>query len=90
MGKVTLAVIGDPHTALLHLPEAIARVAPGPELGAEERGARAVRVILVRYLGSVEYLLGQFEGIVMSYDQSPVTTIHRVDRDTLTIDVDHG
>lgn len=90
MGKVMLALIGDPHNALLRMPEAFTRIAPGPELRAEERGSCAVRMMFVRYQGSIEYLLGQLEGIVMSYDHSPVTTIHRVDQDTLTFDVDHG
>lgn len=90
LGKITLALVGEPHEALLRMPEAFARVAPGPELRTEERGERAVRMILVRYYGSIEYMLGQFEGIVMSYKHSPVVTIHRADRETVTFEVEHG
>lgn len=90
LGKITLALVGEPHQALLRMPEAFARVAPGPELRSEERGERAVRMILARYFGSIEYMLGQFEGIVMSYAHSPVITIHRADRETLVFDVEHG
>jgi uncharacterized protein (TIGR02265 family) len=90
MGKIMLALVGDTHSALLRMPEAFALIATGAELRTEERGAHSVRMILVRYVASVEYMLGQLEGIVMSYQRSPVTTIHRLDRATLTFDVEHG
>ena len=90
LGKITLTLVGDPHTALLRMPEAFGRIAPGPQLRAEECSARAARMTLVGYYGSVEYMLGQFEGIVMSFQHSPVTVIHRVDRETLVFEVDHG
>jgi uncharacterized protein (TIGR02265 family) len=89
-GKVALTLVSDPRTALMHMPEAYARAAPGPELRAEVRDARTVRMLLVRYRGLVEYMLGQFEGIVMMFDHTPSVVIHRVDNDTLSFDVDHG
>lgn len=89
-GKVALTLVSDPRNALMSMPEAYARAAPGPELRAEVRDARTVRMILVRYKGLVEYMLGQFEGIVMMFDHTPSVVIHRVSSDILQFDVDHG
>ena len=89
-GKVALTLVADPRSALLRMPEAYARAAPGPELHAEVIEARTVRMSLVRYRGLVEYMLGQFEGIVMMYGRTPSVVIHRVSNDILNFDVDHG
>lgn len=89
-GKIALVLISDPRTALMHMPEAFARVAPGPELRTEERDERTVRMIFVRYRGLVEYMLGQLEGIVMMFDRTPTIVIHQAERDLLYYDVAHG
>lgn len=90
LGKITLSLVGDPHTALLRMPEAYVLVAPGPELSTEERDARTVRLTFVRHHGAVEYMLGQLEGIVMAYGKSPCTTIRRASQFKLIFDVEHG
>jgi uncharacterized protein (TIGR02265 family) len=89
MGKITTALVGDPHVALLHMPEVFARVAPGPELKTQERDAHSVHVLLTGYFGLVEYMLGQFEGIVMSFSYAPRITIARVDEHGLAFDIEH-
>jgi uncharacterized protein (TIGR02265 family) len=89
MGKITLTVVGDAHSALLRMPDAFARVAPGPQLRTEERGTHAVRITFLRYFGSVEYMLGQIEGIVMSYHKAPHITVHRANQDEIVFDVEH-
>ena len=61
-----------------------------PELHVEVRDNRTVRMTLVRYRGLVEYMLGQFEGIVMMYERTPTIVIHQASRDILIFDVDHG
>jgi uncharacterized protein (TIGR02265 family) len=89
-GKIALTLVGDPRGALLRMPEAFARAAPGPELRVEVCAQRTVRMILVRYRGLVEYMLGQLEGIVMMYERTPTIVVHQADRDLLSFDVDHG
>lgn len=89
-GKIALTLVSDPRSALLRMPEAYARAAPGPELRVEVRDNRTVRMTLVRYRGLVEYMLGQFEGIVMMYDRTPTIVIHQASRDILSFDVNHG
>lgn len=89
-GKIALTLISEPRTALMHMPEGFTRAAPGPELRVEARDDRTVRMIFVRYRGLVEYMLGQLEGIVMSFDRTPMIVIHQAGPDLLNFDVDHG
>jgi uncharacterized protein (TIGR02265 family) len=89
-GKIALTLVGDPHTALMHMPDAFARVAPGPELRAEERDANTVRMSLRRYRGLIEYMLGQFEGVVLAFGRTPTITVRRVGAEDFSFDVDHG
>lgn len=88
-GKVALTLVGDPHTALLHMPEAFARVAPGPELRAEELGTKSVRMTLLRYFGLVEYMLGQLEGVVLAFGPPPTITIRQHARDHFSFEIEH-
>lgn len=88
-GKVALTLVGDPHTALLHMPGAFARVAPGPELRAEELGAKSVRMTLVRYLGLVEYMLGQLEGVVLAFGHPPTITVRQHGENHFSFEIEH-
>jgi uncharacterized protein (TIGR02265 family) len=88
-GKVVLGWIGDAHATLLHVPEAYSRVAPGPRVSAEDLDARTTRILFQRHRGIVEYMLGQLEGIVLSFGQAPLVTVRRLATDTLAFDVVH-
>jgi uncharacterized protein (TIGR02265 family) len=89
-GKVLMTLIGDPATALSYLPDAYARVAPGPNVRAEELDHRTMRLVFRRQRGFVEYILGQLEGIVLAFNRTPLVTVRRLEPETLAFDVVHG
>lgn len=89
MGKITLSLVGDPHAALLRMPEVFARVAPGPQLKTEERDRNTVRMVITQFFGLVEYMLGQLEGIVMSYSQMPRTRISKIGPEAFVFEIEH-
>jgi uncharacterized protein (TIGR02265 family) len=89
-GKIVLAVIGDAHTTLLRVPAAYHRIAPGPNVHAEDLDSRTTRLTFEGLYGFVEYQLGQIEGIVMSFDRPPVVTIHALATAMFTFDVTHS
>lgn len=86
-GKVLMTLVGDPHTALKRIPDAYARVAPGATVWAEELDARTIRLVYRRYRGIVEYILGQLEGIVMTFGRTPAVTVRRLAPEILAFDV---
>jgi uncharacterized protein (TIGR02265 family) len=86
-GKVLMTLVGDPHTALKHLPDAYARVAPGPNVWTEDIDARTIRLVFRRHRGIAEYVLGQLEGIVMTFDRHPIVTVRQLEPETLAFDV---
>jgi uncharacterized protein (TIGR02265 family) len=89
-GKVLMTLVGDPHTALKHLPDAYARVAPGPNVWTEDLDARTLRLVFRRHRGFAEYNLGQIEGIVMTYQRTPIVTVRQLAPETLAFDVVHS
>jgi uncharacterized protein (TIGR02265 family) len=88
-GKVLMTLVGDPQTALKHLPDAWARVAPGPNVWTEELDARTMRLVFRRHRGFPEYVLGQLEGVVMTFHRAPLVTVRRLEPETLAFDVTH-
>jgi uncharacterized protein (TIGR02265 family) len=89
-GRVLMTLVGDPQTALRHLPDAYARVAPGPNVWTEELDARTMRLVFRRFRGLVEYNLGQIEGIVMNFHRTPLVTVRQLEPETLAFDVVHS
>lgn len=88
-GRIVLTVIGDARTSLLRVPDAYHRIAPGPTVRAEDLDAHVTRITFDGYCGSVEYVLGQLEGIVLSYGRTPVVTVHKSGAGALHFDVVH-
>jgi uncharacterized protein (TIGR02265 family) len=86
-GRVLMTLVGDPHTALKHLPDAYARVAPGPNVWTEDLDSRTIRLVFRRHRGIAEYMLGQLEGIVMTFNRAPIVTVRRIEPETLAFDV---
>jgi uncharacterized protein (TIGR02265 family) len=89
-GRIVLTVIGDARASLLRVPDAYHRIAPGPIVQAEDVDPRTTRITFEGYRGSFEYVLGQLEGVVISYGQMPVVTVHRPVGDSVRFDVVHG
>ncbi|HKU43867.1 MAG TPA: DUF2378 family protein [Polyangiales bacterium] len=89
-GKIVLSLIGDVRSTLHRVPEAYQRIAPGPWLEVEDLDARTARVTFHRYHGSIEYVLGQLEGIVLAFDRTPSVIVQRLNPETLAFDVTHG
>jgi uncharacterized protein (TIGR02265 family) len=89
-GKIVLAVAGDARATLLRVPDAYRRVAPGPTVRAEELDASTVRVVFEEHRGIVEYVVGQMEGVVLSFGQEPTVTVRKLEVETLAFDVRHG
>jgi hypothetical protein len=56
----------------------------------EELDARTIRLVFRRHRGIAEYMLGQLEGIVMSFNRAPLVTVRRLEPETLAFDVVHG
>jgi uncharacterized protein (TIGR02265 family) len=89
-GRVLMTLIGDPAAALRYLPDAYARVAPGPNVWTEELDAGTMRLVFRRQRGFVEYILGQLEGVVIAFNRAPIVTVRRLEPETLAFDVVHG
>jgi uncharacterized protein (TIGR02265 family) len=89
-GKVVMTLVGDPLTALRRVPDAWARMAPGPNIWAEEPDARTIRLTFRRHRGIVEYTLGQLEGVVLAYGRTPSVTVRRLEPKTIAFDVVHA
>jgi uncharacterized protein (TIGR02265 family) len=71
LGRVTLSLISDPTAAFLKLPSVFGGLAVGPGVTAEKVSDRAVRVELTSIAAPVEYCIGVFEGVVMSFKRHP-------------------
>lgn len=89
-GKVLLSLIGDARSTLHHTPDAYHRIAPGPRVRVEDLDARVTRLTFEGHRGSLEYTLGQLEGIVLAYQRLPTVIVSRMSSDTLAFDVVHG
>ncbi|MDH5673235.1 MAG: DUF2378 family protein [Myxococcales bacterium] len=88
IGKVTLAVVGDAHAALLMTPSIYKKMAPG-EYTFEGRALddRSVRFELQPSYGHFAYPLGQFEGVVMHYGVRPRTVVKELAEHKLRLDI---
>lgn len=85
VGKVMLAIAGDPKAALMRVPEAYRLTVKGQEVKAEELG-EGVRLTFLRHFGSWEYSVGQVEGIALHFVRSVTTEIDdELDRQRLRL-----
>ena len=89
-GKIVLSLIRDARSTLHRMPDAYHRIAPGPRVHVEDLDARVTRLTFEGHHGSLEYTLGQLEGIVLAYRHIPTVIVSRVSADTLAFDVVHG
>lgn len=76
LGKVALSMLKDPASALKKYPEALGYIAPGVSGYATVKG-RSVTLTFPRFVGAVESTLGTFEGVVLSMNETPSSTIER-------------
>jgi uncharacterized protein (TIGR02265 family) len=91
LGKVLLSVIGDAHSALLRAPQIYEKVAPGPwRITGHELDAASVQIRFAPIIGPIEFQLGQLEGMVLSFGQSPRVRVRTEDDGSATFDVHHG
>jgi len=88
-GKIVFTLVGDARASLVRVPDAYHRIAPGPTVSSEELDAHTVRLTFEHYLGSAEYVLGQLEGVVISFGRTPVVTVRARGAETLIFDVVH-
>jgi uncharacterized protein (TIGR02265 family) len=89
-GKIVLSLIGDARSTLHRAPDAYHRIAPGPRVQVEDLDARVTRLTFEGHRSSLEYTLGQLEGIVLAYQRVPTVIVSRISSDTLAFDVVHG
>jgi uncharacterized protein (TIGR02265 family) len=83
LGKAMLSIIEDPTTMLVRFPELFGTFVKGPRGKGAPDGPGAVKIELTGYFGSVEYLVGICEGIVMSFGFTPYTEVHGTSPDRL-------
>lgn len=83
LGKAMLSIIHDPTTMLVRFPELFGTFVKGPRGKGMPDGPGAVKIELTGYRGSVEYIVGICEGIVMSFGFMPYTEVRRVSPDGL-------
>jgi uncharacterized protein (TIGR02265 family) len=88
-GKIVLALAGDARTTLLRTPDAYKRVAPGPRVRADDLDPTCVRVVFEEHRGIAEYLVGQLEGVVLSFGHRPTVVVRQLAETTLAFDVTH-
>jgi uncharacterized protein (TIGR02265 family) len=90
-GKVVLSAVGDVHRALLTVPTVYTKMASGDwEVRGEELAPDTVRLEFVPHYGSWEYQVGQMEGLVLYYGESPETTVSLPSPLHLRLDVHHS
>jgi uncharacterized protein (TIGR02265 family) len=88
VGKAMLSIIGDPATMLVRFPELFGTFVRGPHGRGSRDGPGVVKIELTGYRGSVEYLIGIVEGIVMNFGFTPHTEVHTLPLDRLRFMVD--
>jgi uncharacterized protein (TIGR02265 family) len=71
LGQVTLSLISDPTAAFMKLPSVFGGLTSGPGVTSEKLSERAVRVELTSIAAPIEYCIGVFEGVVMSFKRHP-------------------
>ncbi len=86
-GKVVFAMLKDPGAGLLRYPELFHSMTKGPTVSSVREGARHVRVVVERSVGAPEAILGIVEGIVLTFDESPLLDVQLEDDRRFTIDV---
>jgi len=90
LGKIVIAAIGDPHSALLQVPSMYMKVAPADwRIDGEEIDAGAVRVTFSPIIGPWEFQLGQLEGLVLSFGKRPRVRVTELERGAVQFDVRH-
>lgn len=78
VGRVIMAVLGDPMAAAKKYPEAYAMMTNAAAVTSEECGPRHARLTFARYVGACEYDVGVCEAAVAHFGSAS------------TIGVDHG
>lgn len=87
-GRVILSVVGDAGTALHKVPSIYMKVAPGDWLVTSEQLAeRTVRIDFAPAYGSWEIQLGQIEGVVMNFHETPSTVVMQLPERKLRFEV---
>ena len=75
-GGVVLSLVRDARGALLKVPMVYAKVAPGDwDITATDLDGGGVCIEFSEFYGDWAYTLGQLEGVVMHYHQSPEITV---------------
>ncbi len=71
VGRVTMSLLNEPATALLHYPEVFRMLARGPTASAKRLDGRRVLLEVTDAAGPFEYAVGVFEGMVMAFGKHP-------------------
>lgn len=88
LGRVIMAVVRDPRTALLRCPSVYEKVAPGDwTIEAHDLEPGTTRIEFQRYPTDWAYTLGQLEGVVLHYEVDPETTVTELGDGHIRFDV---
>jgi uncharacterized protein (TIGR02265 family) len=88
IGGVTLALLGDPRSALTKLPDLINLVLKGGTIVARDRGPSHVFLEYRRYFGWIDcYVIGTLEGIVQRFGKKPEIAVNIMGDGEATYDV---
>jgi uncharacterized protein (TIGR02265 family) len=88
LGKIVLAAVGDPKSAMLAMGSVYTKMAPGDwSVIVSEVDDRSLSVRWENIPGHWEYQLGQTEGLVMSYDMTPTITVTELEPRRVRFDV---
>ncbi|MCC6214768.1 MAG: DUF2378 family protein [Polyangiaceae bacterium] len=75
IGRVMLAIVGDPISALTQMPAAYDRVVTGQKMTAARTGPSSARIEVIGEDDGWEYNLGQVEGVVMHYGRGSLCRV---------------
>ncbi len=90
-GKVVLAVVGDAKSALLKMPTIYEKMAPGDwTVTASEIDERVVRLEFKPNYGTWHYQVGQIEGLICHFGQTPTITVSEPEKHHFRYDIQHG
>lgn len=88
VGGVTLALLGDPRSALTKLPEMMNLVLKGGALLSRDRGPDRVFLEYRRFFGWIDcYVIGTLEGIVQHFGKQPTINVEITGEGEATYDI---
>lgn len=91
LGRVMLTLVGDARGALLKAPFIYKRLAPGDwKVEAREVDEHCVRLDFSRFYGHWEYVIGQFEGVVLHYGKRSLIRVHESSNGQVRFDIEHA